>query len=69
MGKIVIRCNHKQLEDINKDFEDANVNAEVCYGIFHKGTTNVEISYDDAEKGYRYIYSYKKVKKYSGGLY
>lgn len=51
MGKIVIRCNHKQLEAINKDFEDANVNAEVCYGIFHKGTTNVEITYDDAEDG------------------
>ena len=51
MGKIVIRCNNKQLEAINKDFEDANVNAEVCYGIFRKGTTNVEISYDDAEVG------------------
>ena len=51
MGKIVIRCNHKQLEAINKDFEDANVNAVVRYGSFHKGTTNVEISYDDAEVG------------------
>lgn len=51
MGKIVIRCNHKQLEAINKDFEDANVNAEVSYGIFHDGKTDVKIFYDDAEDG------------------
>lgn len=49
MGKIVIRCNHKQLEAINKDFDDANVAAEVSYGIFHKGTTEVKIFYDDTE--------------------
>ena len=51
MGKIVIRCNSLQLEAINKDFEDASVSAEITYGIFHKGTTEVKISYDDAEDG------------------
>lgn len=51
MGKMTIRCNSRQLQAILKDFEDASVAVEVNYSPFHKGTTKLEMFYDDQEDG------------------
>lgn len=44
-----VKCNNRQLEYILKDFEDASVAVDVAYGKFHKGTTVLEMYYDDKE--------------------
>lgn len=50
-GKMTVRCNSKQLQAILKDFEDASVAVDVSYGTLHKGTTDLNMFYDDQEDG------------------
>lgn len=51
MGKMTIKCNSEQLKYIQKDFEDASVSVDMSYGLFHKGKSEVNLFYDDAEDG------------------
>ena len=51
MGKMTIKCNSEQLKYIQKDFEDASVPVDMSYGPFHKGKSEVNLFYDDAEDG------------------
>jgi len=51
MGKMTVKCNSKQLQAILKDFEDASVAVDVFYGTLHKGTTDLNMFYDDQEDG------------------
>ena len=44
---MTIKCNSKQLQAILKDFEDASVAVDVSYGTLHKGTTDLNMFYED----------------------
>ena len=50
-GKDDYQVQQRTAEYIQKDFEDASVPVDMSYGPFHKGKSEVNLFYDDAEDG------------------
>lgn len=50
-GKDDYQVQQRTAEVHQKDFEDASVPVDMSYGPFHKGKSEVNLFYDDAEDG------------------